>query len=387
MISNEIKEQMINWRHQIHCHPEAAFEEKETSSLVAKVLTDLGLEVHTGIGGTGVVGVLRCGSGARRIGLRADMDCNKIVEQGEHPYTSQNHGRMHACGHDGHTATLLGVAAALSQSRDFNGTVYFIFQPAEEPGLGAQAMLDDGLLERFPMDEVYGFHNFPNLPKGTVSVRPGQFMASEDDFKISIHGKGGHSSAPHDTKDPLVAAAEMIMAMQTIVSRNVDAQEPAVLSFTELHTDGAMNAIPSNVTLSGDVRTYSAQVQSMIEAKMRQICEHICGMNDMAYEFEYIHAFVPMVNDEELTNQVVEAAKQIVGSGNVNSNANRISGSEDFARISAKVPGCYFALGSSQYDDPNVEPPLHNALFNYNDDILVLGAELLVQIVHQRLTV
>lgn len=385
MVSEDLKRQMIEWRHKFHANPEAAFEEVQTAAFVAQVLTGIGLEVHTGIGGTGVVGVLKNGAGKRAVGLRADMDCIKISERGERPYMSQIPGRMHACGHDGHTTTLLGAAALLSQSRDFDGTVYFIFQPAEEPGLGAQAMLEDGLLQRFPMDEVYGLHNIPDLPQGSVSIRPGTFMSSEDDFVIRIHGVGGHASAPHVTKDPIVTAAEIILAMQSIVSRSVDPQESAVVSFTEIHTDGAMNAIPSNVTLSGDVRAYLPKVRELVEDRMREICRHICEMNDMAFEFEYVHAFVPLVNDEQCADHVLKAARDLLPEDKILFNGPRGSGSEDFARFLEKVPGCFFNIGGGRCKGPAMDPPLHNPLFDYNDEILSLGARMFAEIIRLRL--
>ncbi len=385
MVSKQLQAQMSEWRHQIHSHPEAAFEEKETAALVGKVLMDLGYEVHTGIGGTGVVGVLHCGTSSRAIGLRADMDCIKITEKGKHPYSSQTPERMHGCGHDGHTATLLGAAALLAQRKNFDGTVYLMFQPAEEPGTGAQAMLDDGLLKRFPMDEAYSLHNNSLFRQGQVLIRAGQFFSSEDDFVIRIHGIGGHASAPHVTKDPLVAASEMILAMQTIISRNVDPQEAAVISFTELHTDGAVNVIPSNVTLSGDVRAYSPEVQRLVEKRMREVCQHICEMHDMTFEFEYIHAFVPLINDPVCTDHVLEAARNIVPEEQIILNAPKCSASEDFARILEQVPGCYFILGGGRKEDLSQEFPMHHSCYDYNDDILSLGAELFAEIIRTRL--
>ena len=263
MKNTDFEKQLKEWRHYLHMYPEVAFEENNTSEYLAKVLTDMGLEVHKNIGVTGLVANLKVGDGKGVIGLRADMDAIKLTEEGQHPYSSQNSGIMHACGHDGHMATLLGVAKLLSERKNFNGTVRFIFQPAEEPGKGSQAMLDDKLFERFPVDEIYGMHNMPGLPVGTISTRVGGIMASEDNFVIRIKGKGMHASSPHMGVDPLVIAAEIILALQTVVSRNVNPIDTAVISCTEIHTDGIRNAIPTNVEIKGDTRSFTPEVQKL----------------------------------------------------------------------------------------------------------------------------
>ncbi len=258
----ELRKQMTEWRHDLHAHPESAFEEVNTAAFVAEKLEEMGIQVETGIGKTGVVGTLKVGDGERVVGLRADMDCICLQEASDLPYGSQTPNRMHACGHDGHMATLLGAAKILSESRDFSGTVRFVFQPAEEPGWGSKAMIEDGFFERFPVDEMYGLHNMPQYPAGTIAVREGGIMASEDNFTIKIKGKGGHASAPDVVKDPLVTAAEIICALQTIVARNVTPTETAVVSCTELETDGAHNAIPSNVVIRGDTKFHPGGVQA-----------------------------------------------------------------------------------------------------------------------------
>ena len=295
MNEKALHQQMIEWRHYLHQHPESAFEEENTARFVADKLEALGLTVHRNIGKTGVVGVLKCGDGKRVIGIRADMDCLQMVEQGDVPYKSQTENRMHACGHDGHTAMVLGAAHLLAARKNFNGTVCFVFQPAEEPGKGAQAMLDDGFIERFGIEEIYGLHNMPGMRTGTISTRVGGIMGSEDNFIIRIKGQGSHAARPHMSRDPMVIAAEIILALQTIVSRNIDPSIPIVISCTELHTDGIRNAIPTHIEIKGDTRSYAPETQRMIEERMRSICEHICVMNGAECEFIYTHEFAPTV--------------------------------------------------------------------------------------------
>ena len=379
----DFEKQLIEWRHYLHMYPEVAFEEKNTSEFLAKILTDMGLEVHKNIGGTGIVANLKVGDGKGVIGLRSDMDAIKLTEGGKHPYSSQNPGIMHACGHDGHMATLLGAAKLLTERKNFNGTVRFIFQPAEEPGKGAQAMIDDKLFERFPMDEIYGMHNMPGLLEGKVLTRAGGIMASEDNFVIRIKGKGSHASSPHMGVDPLVIAAEIILALQTIVSRNVSPIHNAVVSCTEIHTDGVRNAIPTNVEIKGDTRSFTPEVQKLIEERMRKICENICDSHGAECEFEYTHEFSPTANWEKCIEVVAQAARNIVGEENVNVNCEPIMTSEDFGLFLDKVPGCFVFLGSAKNENEII--PLHNYLYDYNDKILKTGAELLAEIVRIRL--
>lgn len=265
MSLSDFEKQLHQWRHSLHANPETGFEEITTAEYVAGQLKAMGLEVHTGIGGTGLVASLTVGDSPTVIGLRADMDALNITETTGKSYCSQNHGKMHACGHDGHMAMLLGAAKLLTEGRDFNGTVRFVFQPAEEHGRGAKAMMADGLLERFAIDEFYGVHNWPGLPAGSIATRVGGIMASEDNFVIKIKGKGTHAARPHMGKDPLVIAAEIILALQTIISRNLDPSIPAVISCTEIHTDGIRNAIPTHVVITGDTRSYSPDIQAMLE--------------------------------------------------------------------------------------------------------------------------
>ena len=377
-------EMLSQWRHTLHRHPETAFEEVQTAKFVEKHLREMGIMTYAGIGGTGVVGVLKAGDREKAVALRADMDAIPLNEEGTPPYKSECPGKMHGCGHDGHTATLLGTAKLLSESRDFNGTAIFLFQPAEEPGKGAHAMLNDGLLERFPIDEIYGQHNNPGLRAGTVNICKGGFASCEDNFKIEIHGRGGHASAPEKTIDPLVIASQIILALQTIPSRNVAAFEPVVVSCTELFTDGAHNAIPSNVTILGDCRSYSKPAGQLIEKRMHDIVEGICSSYGAAFDFLYTHEFAPTINRDEQVDAVVKAAKHVVGEENIDPNCAPFMASEDFGAFLEKIPGAFFFIGSAVGDNTK-DFPLHNSHFDYNDDILEVGANVFAQIIRERL--
>ncbi|WP_042476408.1 M20 aminoacylase family protein [Bacillus ndiopicus] len=379
----DLKQQLVEWRHHLHKYPETAFEEVKTSAYIAQELKNMGLDVHENIGGTGVVANLVVGDGKGVIGLRADMDALNLTEVKELSYRSLHQGKMHACGHDGHMTTLLGAAKLLSATKNFNGTVRFIFQPAEEIGKGAIAMMEDQLFERFPVDEIYGLHNMPGLPVGTIQTRPGPIMASEDNFVIRIKGKGCHASSPHMGIDPLVIAAEIILALQTIVARNVNPNDTAVVSCTEIHTDGIRNAIPSNVEIKGDTRSFTPEVQKLLEERMRSICEGICAMHGAECEFEYTHEFSPTINEASCTEAAIEAAKNIVGNDKTNGNCEPFMASEDFAKFLEKVPGCFVFLGGKVENEEII--PLHNALYDYNDSILETGAEFFAEVVKLRL--
>ena len=287
---------MRAWRHDIHRHPELAFEETRTADKVAGLLQQFGIEVHRGIGNTGVVGVLRRGGSERAIGLRADMDALLIHERNDFDYRSVHDGKMHACGHDGHTAMLLGAARYLAEEGDFDGTAVFIFQPAEEHGAGARAMIDDGLFERFPVDAVYAIHNFPSLETGKFAVRAGSIMAAEDNFEITIRGFGHHAAMPHMGRDALVVGAEIVTAMQSLVARRVNPMDNAVVSFTEFITDGTVNVVPGNVVLKGDTRSLTLVVQDLIEENMARIVAGICGAHGVKHDFSYQRNFVPTIN-------------------------------------------------------------------------------------------
>ncbi|QXI26506.1 M20 aminoacylase family protein [Pseudomonas vanderleydeniana] len=382
MIDDHAFEQRLKqWRHGFHRQPETGFEEFTTSDEVARILTDLGLEVHRGIGGTGLVASLTVGDGPGVIGLRADMDALNITEQAHgREHASCTPGKMHACGHDGHMAMILGAAQLLCTRRDFNGTVRFIFQPAEEHGRGAKAMMADGLFERFPVDALYGAHNMPGMPAGHIATRVGGIMASEDNFVIRIQGKGTHAARPHMGIDPLVIGAQIVLALQTIVSRNVDPSLSAVISCTEFITDGIRNAIPTHVTIMGDTRSYSPEVQRLLETRMREISEGICQMHGAHCEFEYTHEFAPTVNWADNTALAVAAARRVVGEQAVDAEVSPMMISEDFGAFIQQVPGNFVFIGNGAQGEEGATP-LHNAAYDFNDAILATGARYFAEVV------
>jgi hippurate hydrolase len=380
--------QMVRWRHHLHQFPETGFNEHRTAGYVAAALELLGLEVHRGIGGTGLVASLTVGDGPGVVGLRADMDALAMAETAEtaegRPHISRNAGCMHGCGHDGHMAMLLGAAQLLTRRRDFNGTVRFIFQPAEEHGRGANAMIRDGLFERFPVDEIYGAHNIPGMPAGHIATRAGGIMASEDNFAIRIQGRGGHAARPHMAIDPLVVAAEIILALQTIVGRSVDPSDAAVVSCTEIHSDGIRNAIPTHVEIKGDTRSYAPQVQALLERRMRELCTGIAAAHGATCEVEYTHEFVPTVNWPECTPVAIRAAQAVAGADNVDGNVAPMMISEDFGAFLKVVPGAFVFIGNGAAGAPG-GVPLHNARYDFNDAILPIGARYFAEVVRQRL--
>lgn len=345
----------------------------------------MGLEVHRNIGGTGIVANLTVGAGKGIIGIRSDIDAINLTEVGQHPYSSKNPGKMHACGHDGHMATVLGAAKLLTERKNFNGTVRFIFQPAEETGKGAFAMMKDGLFDRFPVDEIYGMHNMPGMPAGSISTRAGGIMASEDNFVIRIKGQGSHASSPHMGKDPIVIASEIVLALQTIISRNMNPNVPAVISCTEFITDGIRNAIPTNVVIKGDTRSYTPEVQKLLEERMRTISEGICKLNGAECQFEYTHEFAPTVNWEKCVEIAVQAAKNVVDEKNVDGNCQPWMVSEDFGAFLEKIPGCFVFIGNGDDADGVGNIPLHNSRYDFNDKILSIGAEYFAELVKVRL--
>jgi amidohydrolase len=380
-----LEQQMVAWRHHLHRHPETGFEEVDTSDYVARILTGLGLEVHRGISGTGLVASLSCGSGKRVIGLRADMDALNITETAPgRAHTSMTAGKMHACGHDGHMAMVLGAARLLRERMDFDGTVRFIFQPAEEHGRGAKAMMADGLFERFPVDEIYGAHNMPGMPAGHIATRAGGIMASEDNFVIHVKGRGTHAARPHMGVDPIVIAAEIVLALQTIVSRTLDPGVPAVISCTELFTDGIRNAIPSNVVIKGDTRSYAPEVQAMLERRMREVSEGICRAHGAECSFEYTHEFEPTVNWPECVPVAVAAATNVVGAERVDPGVPPTMIAEDFGAFLRVVPGAFVFIGNGDGDGPG-STPLHNAGYDFNDGVLSIGARYFAELARVRL--
>lgn len=375
----------VRWRQDFHRFPETGFNEQHTSVRVAQILNLLGLEVHRGIGGTGVVANLTVGTGPGVIGLRADMDALAMQETAEgRPYASAHPGCMHACGHDGHMAMLLGAAQLLSTCRDFNGTVRFIFQPAEEHGRGASAMLADGLLQRFPMDEIYGAHNIPGMPVGHIATRVGGIMASEDNFVIRITGRGGHAARPHMAVDPLVIGAEIVLALQTIVARSVDPRHAAVVSCTEFLTDGIRNAIPTEVVIKGDTRSYAPEVQALLESRMRELCDGICRAHGARCIVEYTHEFAPTVNWAQCVPIAVQAAKAVVGESNVDPDVPPMMISEDFGGFLKALPGAFVFIGNGDGVGPDATP-LHNAQYDFNDQILPVGARYFTELARIRL--
>lgn len=384
-MSAQFEQRLKGWRHAFHRHPETGFEEVDTSARVAGILEGLGLEVHRGIGGTGLVASLRVGDGAGVIGLRADMDALNITEQVPgREHASRIDGKMHACGHDGHMAMILGAAQLLCERRDFNGTVRFIFQPAEEHGCGAKAMMADGLFQRFPVDAIYGAHNMPGMPAGHIATRAGGIMASEDNFVIRIQGRGTHAARPHMGVDPLVTGAQIVVALQTVVARNVDPGLSAVVSCTEFLTDGIRNAIPTHVTIKGDTRSYSPEVQKLLETRMREICMGICAANGASCEFEYTHEFAPTVNWAENTALAVEAARAVVGDAAVDGEVMPMMISEDFGAFLQQVPGNFVFIGNGANGETG-GTPLHNACYDFNDGILKIGAEYFAEVVRRSL--
>jgi hippurate hydrolase len=381
VISEEqLHQQLVAWRHHLHQHPEVGFEEVQTSNYVASALQSMGLEVHRGIGGTGLVASLTLGDSSAVVGLRADMDALHIHENApEREHASVTDGKMHACGHDGHMTMILGAAKLLTESRDFNGTVRFIFQPAEEHGRGAKAMIADGLFNRFPVDAIYGAHNMPGLPVGTIATRSGGIMASEDNFVIRIKGKGTHAARPHMGIDPIVIASEVVLALQTVISRNLDPSVPAVISCTEFITDGIRNAIPTNVVIKGDTRSYAPEVQAMLAKRMREISEGICKLHGATCEFEYTHEFAPTVNWAECTPIAIEAATKIVGADKVNSEIHPMMVSEDFGAFLQVVPGNFVFIGNGENNEEG-GIPLHNSKYDFNDNVLTTGARYFAEV-------
>jgi amidohydrolase len=378
----ELLPEIKAWRHHIHAHPETAFEETATSAFVADKLRSFGLDVHTGLAKTGVVGVLKSGSGADAIGLRADLDALHVHEKSGVGYASTVPGKMHACGHDGHTAMLLGAAAALARKKAFDGTVYFIFQPAEENEGGGRVMVEEGLFERFPMRAIYGMHNWPLKPLGTFATRAGALMGAFDIFEIVATGKGAHAAMPNTGKDPMLFAAHAISALQTIVARNLHPLEAGVVSVTQVHGGDTWNVIPQEVVLRGTVRSFDAAVQNLIEQRMRTIVAGIAAMFEISATVRYERRYPATVNAATETKHAIAAAAAVVGAVNVDSDPMPNMGSEDFAFMLQAKPGCYVWLGAGcGPETPNV----HNPHYDFNDDALPIGASYWVTLARQQL--
>jgi len=367
-------------RRDLHAHPELAFAEHRTAELIATHLESLGLEVHRGVGKTGVVGVVRAGRGLRAIGLRSDIDALPIQERNEFAHRSVHPGCMHACGHDGHTTMLLGAAAALAARRDFDGTGYLIFQPAEEGEGGGLAMIEDGLFERFPMESVFGMHNWPGLAPGHFVVHPGPVMASADRFDITITGHGAHAAMPHLGADPVTAGAALIQAIQTIVSRTIDPTDSAVVSVTQFHAGEAYNAIPDRAALCGTVRAFSETVQDQIEAALRRVADGIAAAFGVEVAVEYRRGYPPTVNTPAEAALSAEVASALVGADRVTMNARPSMGAEDFAYFLQRKPGSYVWIGNGAGEGGCT---LHNPTYDFNDEIITTGVAYWVELVRR----
>ncbi|WP_280189775.1 M20 aminoacylase family protein [Delftia sp. PS-11] len=379
--------EMVALRHHLHAHPELAFEEFATSDLVAERLAAWGYEVHRGLGGTGVVGTLRCGAGARRLGLRADMDALPIHEQTGLPYASRHAGRMHACGHDGHTAILLAAARELAQARDFDGTLHLIFQPAEEGLGGGRRMVEDGLFDRFPCDAIFALHNMPGFPVGQFGFREGSFMASSDTVIITVRGKGGHGSAPHLSADPVVAAAHLVLALQTVVSRNVDPRDMAVVSVGAIHGGDAPNVIPGEVQLRLSVRAYRPEVRAMLRERITALAQAQAAALGAQAEVDYHWRYPALVNDVASTVFAREVARDWLGEHALIPDLQPLTGSEDFSFMLEQCPGSYLIVGNGVGDTHGTGGCMvHNPGYDFNDRILPLAATYWVKLARRFLS-
>jgi hippurate hydrolase len=374
-------------RRDIHAHPELCFKEERTADVIAKALTDWGIPIHRGLGKTGVVGIVKSGTSARALGLRADIDALPMTEHNTFAHASTYPGRMHACGHDGHTAMLLAAARHFARHRNFDGTVYLIFQPAEEGGAGAREMMRDGLFEKFPMEAVFGAHNWPGLKVGQFALRPGPVMASSNEFRITIRGKGSHAALPHNGIDPVPVACQMVQAFQTIITRNRRPVDPGVISVTMIHAGEATNVVPDTCELQGTVRTFSHELIDLIEQRMRAIAEHTCAAFGAQCEFEFRRNYPPTINHPAETEFARRVLGQVVGAENVH-DYEPTMGSEDFSFFLQEKPGCYFVIGNgdgSHREGGHGLGPcmLHNPSYDFNDELIPLGATAWVRIAEE----
>lgn len=377
-------------RRDLHAHPELCYEEQRTSDVVAARLTEWGIAVVRGLGITGVVGIIKNGSSPRAIGLRADMDALPLQELNTFEHTSQHAGKMHACGHDGHTAMLLGAAQYLSKNRHFDGTVYLVFQPAEEGGAGARRMIDDGLFKQFPMDAIYGMHNWPGMAAGTFGVVAGPMMASSNEFRVVIKGKGAHAAQPHRGVDPIMVAVQIAQSWQTIISREKSPLDTAVLSITQIHAGSATNIIPDEAVMIGTVRTFTTPVLDLIAQRMQDMATHIAAGYNATVDFGFKRNYPPLVNHPVETGIAVEAMRAVVGADNVNTDVEPTMGAEDFAFMLQATPGCYVFLGNGEGDHRaaghGLGPcQLHNGSYDFNDNLLPIGASYWIRLVEMNL--
>ena len=378
---------IIAVRRDIHAHPELCFQEQRTSDVVAGKLAEWGIEVHRGMGTTGVVGVIKNGNSKRSIGLRADMDALPVNEANTFAHASKHPGKMHACGHDGHTAMLLAAAQHLAKHKHFDGTVVLIFQPAEEGGGGAREMIKDGLFDKFPVDAVFGLHNWPGMPVGTLAVSPGPVMASSNEFKITIRGKGCHAALPHNGIDPVPIACEMVQAFQTIVSRNLKPIDAGVISVTMIHAGDATHVVANSCELQGTVRTFTVEMLDLIERRMQTIAEHVSAAHEASCEFAFVRNYPPTINHVNEAAFTREVLAGIVGADNVLAQEPTM-GAEDFSYMLLEKPGAYFfiANGEGQHREMGHGGgpcTLHNPSYDFNDDLIPLGGTVWVRMVEQ----
>ena len=385
-IKDEIKRDhdlLTEWRRDFHAHPELAFEEERTAGLVAERLESFGVEVSRGLAKTGVVGKLTTGTGNRAIALRADMDALPMDEGNDFEYASKTPGKMHGCGHDGHTTMLLGAAKYLAETKDFDGTVYFIFQPAEEAEGGAEVMVKEGLFEKFPVEAIYGMHNWPGMPVGEFAIAPGPMMAAFDVFDLVIRGQGSHGAMPHQGVDSIVVASQVVSALQSITSRNTDPIDALVVSVTQIHGGDAYNIIPDEVILRGTVRSFREEVRDMVEPAVKRIADGVCAAYGATAELHYEKRYPATVNSVEETELAAEAATEIVGSEAINRSPVPSMGSEDFAYMLREKPGSYVWVGNGAGEGGCM---LHNPGYDFNDDIIPIGASYWATLVEQVLS-
>lgn len=377
---SQLKEEMISWRHNIHAHPETAFQETNTTQFIIEKLKSFGItELYTEFAPTGVVGIIKGNKEGRVIGLRADIDALDIIEENNIDYCSTIHGKMHACGHDGHTAILLGTAKYLCQHRDFSGTVVVIFQPAEENEGGGRVMVENGLFDKFPIEAVYGIHNQPNMALNHFYINHGAIMASYDVFEITVTGVGAHAAAPHLGKDTILTATQIVNGLQSIVSRNADPLSSLVVSVTQIHSGDTWNVLPQQAVIRGTVRAFSSDVQDMAESRIKQIAQGIASTFDAKAEVNYQRRYPATVNYAKQADIAISAARKVVGDDNVTIDPPPSMGSEDFAFMLQKVPGAYVWLGAGQGAN------LHNPAYNFNDDLLITGVKYFIEVVNQEL--
>ena len=384
MLTQSLDTQMREWRHDFHQHPELNFDLKYTSPKVAELLKNLGLETHEGIGHSGVVGILKNGTGKKSIGIRADMDALPVQETNDLTYKSKNEGKMHACGHDGHMSMALGAAKFLSENKNFDGTIYFIFQPDEEKTQGAQAMIDDGLFSKFSIDEVYAFHNMPGMDLGTFATRPGTITASESIFKIELWGQGGHSALPHMGVDTITVGTQIITSLQSIVSRKLNPAMNGVVSVTDFKSNGNENVLPGHSVITGDTRALSPEANKIIEASMKDIVQGVASAHGIKVDFSYETRTNMTINTQEQTLVAAEVASKMVGAENVDANCEPKLFSEDFSQMLMVKPGCFILIGNGL--DGSHAQSLHSSNYNFNDELLVIGSTFWTELVKKRLS-